>query len=96
MLTVAQIEDFVRTLLKRYHAEYAILFGSYARGEETQDSDVDILVFGGKDFKKTDIFAFGEELRQMTGKDADVFEICELDVGTPFYENVFKEGVKIA
>ncbi|MBQ6163566.1 MAG: nucleotidyltransferase domain-containing protein [Clostridia bacterium] len=96
MLTRLQIEEIIRTLLKRYHADHALLFGSYARGEEKAGSDIDVIVFGGADFKKTDIFAFGEELRLMTGKDADVFEICELDEGTPFYENVLKEGVKIA
>ena len=31
-------------LKKEYHAEKVILFGSYARGEATKDSDVDILV----------------------------------------------------
>ena len=31
-------------LKKSYNAEKVILFGSYSRGEETEDSDVDILV----------------------------------------------------
>jgi predicted nucleotidyltransferase len=31
-------------LKKSYNAEKIILFGSYARGEETEDSDIDLLV----------------------------------------------------
>lgn len=31
-------------LKKAYHAEKVILFGSYATGEATEDSDVDILI----------------------------------------------------
>lgn len=31
-------------LKKEYHAEKVVLFGSHARGEATEDSDVDILV----------------------------------------------------
>ena len=58
MLTRKQIEQSVRYLLKRYDADYALLFGSYARGEETPESDIDIIVFGGDGFKKTNIFAF--------------------------------------
>lgn len=96
MPTRLDIENAIRTLLVRYNAEYALLFGSYARGEETPDSDIDIVVCGGKNFKKSNIFAFAEELREMIGKNVDAFEICEVNVGTPFYENLIKEGIKIA
>lgn len=53
MPTRMDIEKVIKSLLIRYHAEYALLFGSYARGEETPDSDIDVVVFGGKDFKKS-------------------------------------------
>ena len=31
-----------------------------------------------------------------TRKDADVFELRELNTGTPFYNTVMQEGVRIA
>lgn len=96
MLTRKQIEQIVKFLLKRYDAEYALLFGSYARGEETPESDIDIIVFGGNGLKKTDIFAFAVELRNATGKDVDAFEICEVNRDSEFYRNVVNEGIKIA
>lgn len=96
MPTRTDIEKSIKELLVRYNAEYAFLFGSYARGEETEESDIDVLVFGGDNFKKSNIFAFAEELRQMTGKSVDAFEICEVDRLTPFYDNVIKVGIKIA
>ncbi|MCR4615216.1 MAG: nucleotidyltransferase domain-containing protein [Clostridiales bacterium] len=96
MITRAEIEKSIKTLLVKYNAEYALLFGSYARGDETADSDVDIVVFGGHNFKKSNIFAFAEDLSNMIGKNVDVFEICELDHGTPFFNSVMKEGIKIA
>lgn len=96
MLTKTQIENAIRFLLNKYHAESAVLFGSYARGDATADSDLDVVVFGGSRFKKTNIFAFAEDLRELTGKDADVFEICEVNTGTPFYESLMKEGIRIA
>ena len=34
----------ITSLLKKYNAENAILFGSYARGEATENSDIDMLV----------------------------------------------------
>lgn len=96
MLTRTDIENSIKELLARYNAEYALLFGSYARGEETEYSDIDVLVFGGEKFKKSNIFAFAEELRNITGKNVDAFEICEVDRSTPFYDSVIKEGIKIA
>ena len=96
MPTRLDIENTIKALLVRYNAEYALLFGSYARGEETLNSDIDVVVFGGDKFKKSNIFAFAEELREMLGTDADVFEISEVNKGTPFYDNLMKEGVKIA
>lgn len=96
MPTRFTIENVIKSLLVRYNAEYALLFGSYARGEETPDSDIDVVVFGGDNFKKSNIFAFAEELREVLGKDADVFKISEVNNGTPFYDNLMKEGVKIA
>ena len=96
MPTRTDVEKSIKELLVRYNAEYALLFGSYARGEETEESDIDVLVFGGDNFKKSNIFAFAEELRRMTGKSVDAFEICEVDRSTPFYDNVIKEGIKIA
>lgn len=96
LLTREEIEATVRILLKKYHADYALLFGSYARGEATESSDIDLVVVGGADFRATDIFAFGEDLRQLTQKDVDAFELRELNIGSPFYETVMQEGVRIA
>ncbi|MHC1610505.1 MAG: nucleotidyltransferase domain-containing protein [Candidatus Methanospirareceae archaeon] len=39
-----RLKKISERLKKEYHAEKVILFGSYARGEETEDSDLDILV----------------------------------------------------
>jgi len=39
-----QLRKISQRLKKEYHAEKVILFGSYAKGEATMDSDVDILV----------------------------------------------------
>lgn len=95
VLSVAEIERIIKELLNKYHAEYALLFGSYARGEAKPESDIDVVVFGGDRFLPRNIFALAEELRELTGKEADVFEIREVNNKTPFYESVMKEGIRI-
>lgn len=95
-LSLNEIKTIVKELLERYHAEYALLFGSYARGDATSDSDIDVIIVGGKNFVPRNIFALAEDLREMTERDADVFEMREVDTGTPFYESVMREGIRIA
>ena len=94
--TIDEIKEIVTILAARYGADRIYLFGSYARGEATAASDIDVIVVGGANFRPRDIFAFGEELRQRTQKDVDAFEIREVNTGTPFYESIMREGVKIA
>ena len=38
------IEEMARKIAERFHPEKIILFGSYARGDATGNSDVDLLV----------------------------------------------------
>lgn len=95
-LSRSEIDGLIKKLLCKYHAEYAILFGSYARGDADDDSDIDVIVVGGDGFHPTDIFAFGEDLRELSQKNADVFEIREIDKNTEFYNTILKEGVRIA
>ena len=94
----AQSEIFavVRQLLKKYHAESAILFGSYARQEADAASDIDLIVVGGSKFDPTDIFCIAEELHRTMGKAVDVYELREVNTGSAFYRTIMEEGVQIA
>lgn len=86
----------VRRLLKKYHAEHAILFGSYARQEANAASDIDLIVVGGSRFDPTDVFCIAEELHRALGKPVDVYELRELNANSAFYNTVMAEGVQIA
>ena len=94
----AQSEIFavVRQLLKKYQAESAILFGSYARQEANAASDIDLIVVGGSKFDPTDIFCIAEELHRTMGKAVDVYELREVNTGSAFYNTIMEEGVRIA
>ncbi|MBR0519079.1 nucleotidyltransferase domain-containing protein [bacterium] len=47
MLSVEKIKDVVCPLAKKYGVERVYLFGSYARGEATEKSDVDLRIDRG-------------------------------------------------
>ena len=93
--TVDDIKKFVYPLLKKYSAKGAILFGSYARGEATGESDIDIMILGGKNFDPTDIFCIADELYDLSGKAVDVYEEREIDKSSEFYKNILKDGIRI-
>jgi len=44
MVKMEQLEKYAQRIGSEFHAERVILFGSYAQGSATEDSDVDLLV----------------------------------------------------
>ncbi len=61
------IEQMVERIVARFHPEKIILFGSYARGAGTADSDVDLLIVlpveGSKRAKQLEIRAAVHDVR---------------------------------
>ena len=96
ILTISDIQQIVKPLAEKNHISEVCLFGSYARNEATSASDIDFLVFGGKNFRLTSVFAFAEELRIIIQKKIDVFEINEINQNSTFYNTIMKERVKVA
>ena len=56
MVTMKQIRDVGRRIVREFNPQRIILFGSHATGTPTADSDVDLLVvlqFEGRSFRKS-------------------------------------------
>ena len=96
VLTLKDIVELIKPIAKKYGVKEIYLFGSYARGEADEDSDLDFLVFGGEDFKLTMIFALAEDLRDILKKNVDVFEISEINKDSDFYTTIMKERLFVA
>ncbi len=96
ILSIEEIKNMLAPIAAKYRVEAILLFGSYAKGNADGQSDVDLIVFGGAEFHPTDIFAMAEDIRSALRKHADVYEIREINPGTPFYNTIFQEGVYVA
>jgi len=56
MVSMGQIDDVGRRIGEAFQPQRVVLFGSYAEGTATEDSDVDLLVilsFDGRPFEKS-------------------------------------------
>ena len=88
------------------HIQQIILYGSYARGEEKENSDIDILLLvdlTNIEIKEiqNDIYDLAYELELSTSKEISpiIINIAEFQYWkdtSPFYRNIEQEGVIIA
>ncbi|MFZ1153424.1 MAG: nucleotidyltransferase domain-containing protein [Solirubrobacteraceae bacterium] len=81
-----------RTLRTEHRVRLAVLYGSLARGDEDEDSDLDLLVSFSKDH-----FSAGLELacrlQPVSGRRVDIARLERVEVGAPLLlERVLEEG----
>ncbi len=65
-------------ILKKYGIKKAGIFGSYARGEQKDNSDVDILAEFDKSLSLLDIIGIEIELKKKLKKKVDLVEYVSL------------------
>lgn len=91
MLTKEKIKELITPVCKKYGVKEAYLFGSYARNEATEKSDVDIRIEGGKIHGLFMLSAFRLDLVDALQKEVD------LVTATPstgeFWENLLHDEV---
>lgn len=107
VMTSNLVKQYVELLCKIYgeHLKTVILYGSYARGDYTEDSDIDIMVL--LDLDEMEIKKYRHELSGMTydfnmDYDLDIKPIAKNKehfykwAGVyPFYSNIENEGVTL-
>ena len=99
--TIVQIKDRIEPIARRYGLSAVYLFGSYAKGFATENSDVDILV-DKTGSSLAGMFAMGglyNDLYEAIGKDISLITTSALEQTqerSPWLvENLNKEKIKI-
>ena len=91
--TIDVIKDIITPIAMRYGVAAVWLFGSYARGEATENSDVDLLIDHGRIRNLFELTAFRLDCEEALGKSVDV---VTLDAMSPrFSGNVHNDEVMI-
>ncbi len=69
------------SIIKDYNINKAYVFGSFARNEETKESDIDLLI-DTKDSRINSLFDLGamyEDLKKLTKRDIDLLTLDSLN-----------------
>ena len=93
MLSIAEIKSYIIPIVEKYPIEKVILYGSYARGDATETSDIDLVVESRGRLRNRKIFALGGELLDVLPVRVDVYDILEIANPSTMYDNIQKEGV---
>jgi len=95
MLSIDEIKSYIIPVVEKYPVEKVILFGSYARGDASDTSDVDLVVESGGKMRNSKIFTLGGDLLMALPVRVDVYDILEIKESSPLHNNIKKDGVII-
>ena len=76
--TIEEIREIVSPIAAAYGVNAVFLFGSYARGEATADSDIDLLIDHGRIRTLFELTGFRLDLEDVLHKSVDVVTIEDL------------------
>lgn len=93
LLTIARIGEICSAIFPKYDVDYCYLFGSYAREEAKEDSDVDLLVAMPVDGLK--FYELIEELREKLCKKIDLLDESQLNENPKLALSILRDGIKI-
>ena len=93
-VTIKQIRKVVSEVVVKYPNIYSVyLFGSYARGEERENSDIDLLIIDDPNgFSDT---GFMLDIHKKLHKNVDVVSYREVIDDPEFMKRLLKDGIKI-
>lgn len=101
--TLEEIKSRIRPVIEKYGIPAMYLFGSYARGEATQDSDLDFLV-DTTGTRLTSLLSLGElycDLEEIFQKEIDLITVYSVNHNVitqsdrDFRDAVIRERVKL-
>jgi predicted nucleotidyltransferase len=93
--TAEEIREKLLPIFDIIPVEKAILFGSYAKGNPTQLSDVDILIDSKGKIRGIDFFGVLEDITETLGVPVDLIEASQIIDGGRAQKEIAETGVVI-
>jgi predicted nucleotidyltransferase len=83
------INDKIINYLKRFNPKRIGIFGSYARNEDTAQSDIDLLVDFSEQVTLFDLGGMKVELSEMLNRPIDI--VTERGINTRIKEHIYRD-----
>jgi predicted nucleotidyltransferase len=75
MMISIQQQNIIKSVTKRYNPTLLGIFGSYARGEESEKSDLDILIDFDAKINLLELIGIEQELSELLGIKVDLITL---------------------
>lgn len=93
MTSIKEITKVITPIADELNLKRVILFGSYARGDQTAKSDIDLIIDGGGTLDAYDVFYTIGRMLEVLPVKADIFEISEVKNPSRIMDAISREGV---
>lgn len=93
VLSIDKIREICINVFSNYDVSFCYLFGSYAKGYATENSDIDLLI--DTSVSGLQFFDLIETLREQLKKKIDLLDIKQLENNLSLTSEILKDGIKI-
>lgn len=87
-----ELNKIQKILIEKFNPLAIILFGSFARGTQNLESDIDIAIVS-KNNNKKDIFEIKQELEEIVSRDVDLVNITDTNISEGFRYEILMNGI---
>lgn len=95
MISTTDISTAASRMLARYDVREAYLFGSFARGEQTPDSDIDLRLVCGDTMTFGALYELSLELEKELGRKVDIVTNPPDHMRPAFRKSIEQDEVRI-
>lgn len=95
MISPTDISTVVSRVLPRYDVSEAYFFGSFARGEQTLDSDIDLRLVCGNTMTFGALYELSHELEKTLGRKVDIVTNPPERMRPPFRKSIEQDEVRV-
>lgn len=85
--------QLIKVIQNKINPAFVVLFGSFAKGTNRIDSDIDLAFFSKEQLSSYERFLLASELAEIAGREVDLVDLKQID--TVFTMQIFSQGIPI-